>query len=175
MKCRCTKTQKRLVTFTAGAELPADLRRSVEQCPECRAFWMQTRRLAALIALKRYERPDEQALERCVIEARRRVSALEQNDEALTWGAWWGTSMPAFRFSMAALFIALLGLHMLSVSRLPSIHTSEQSLAEHVRENQAQRLAQDERPNPEFSVMMLSNWSPRVQQNSAYQFIGLDR
>ncbi len=176
MKCRCAKTKKRLMAYTCDEELPARLREALEACPECRAFWTHMRRVSALIALKRHELPDEQMLERCANAVRSRLAALQEEAGTTAWDGLWGTTLPAFRFSMAALFMALLGLHIFSASHLPSIHTSERSLAEHVRSGRSQgdqQFAREERVNPDFPVMMISNWSPRVQQSSAYQFIGM--
>lgn len=176
MKCRCAKTKKRLMAYPCNEALPSELRATVEACPECLAFWTRMRRVSALIALKRHEIPDEQVLERCANAVRCRLAALQEDAGTSAWDGLWGTTLPVFRFSMAALFMALLGLHIFSASHLPSIHTSERALAEHVRSGQSQedqQFAREERANPEFPVMMISNWSPRVQQSSAYQFIGM--
>ncbi len=180
MKCRCAKTKKRLMAHPRDTDLPDDLRATLESCPECRAFWSRMQRISGLIALKRYEYPDLATLDRCRRDVHQRILDLQAKAQAqaepVSWSAVWGTTLPAFRFSMAALFVALLGLHIFSASHLPVLHTSERSMAEHLQraeQAQADQLAQDERPNPEFTIMMLSNWTPRVQQDSAVQFIGL--
>jgi len=177
MKCRCTKTRKKLVGYPLGTDIPDELRRTVEACPECRAFWAQMRRVAGLVALKRFELPDERDLERCRQAVRRQAMALQEEAGAAAWDAFWGATMPAVRFGMAALFVALLGLHIFSASHLPAIHTTERAFTDHIQQTHvaaAEQVAGDERPNPEFpAAMMMSNWSPRIQQGGAYQFIGL--
>jgi hypothetical protein len=178
MKCRCARMRKKLIAYTRETDLPDDLRSAMEACPECRAFWLSMRRVAGLIALKRYEHPDEAALERCRLAVRRRMTTLHEEAEEWSWDAVWGSTMPAFRFAMAALFVALLGLHIFSASHLPAIHTTERSFADHIRvtaQTASEQIVQDERLNPEFPVMMLSNWAPRVEQGGPYQFIGLGR
>ncbi len=177
MKCRCKKTQQRLVAYSCEEEWPPDLRVAMEACPECRAFWARTRQVADLMALKRYEQPDEAALERCQAAVRRLVATLREEHVGEARESVWGSAPFVFRFSMAALLVALLGLHVLTSLPFPPIHTTERSLADYLHDTRAQaekQLAQDERPNPEFTIMMLSNWAPRVRQDGAYRFVGFE-
>ena len=176
MKCRCAKVKKELVLHGRNAELPPHLREALETCPECRTFWAQTRRVAALMALKRHERPDEQALQHCRMAVHRKLTELGERSARETWEPVWESPFPAFRFGLAALLMALLGLHIFSASHLPPIRTSEQALVQQALDADAEpqeQLAQEESLNPEFPVMMISNWAPRVEQSGAYQFIGL--
>lgn len=178
MKCRCKKTKKRLMLYSRVEELPSDLLAAIETCPECRAFWARTRQVADLLALKRFEQPNDVVLERCRTAVRRQIAVLHQElaDEAQE--TLWAPAPFVFRFGMAALLVALLGLHLVSSSPFPAIHTTERSLADYLhdaREQAEQQVAQEERPNPEFNIMMLSNWNPRVQHDSAISFVGFDR
>lgn len=175
MKCRCKKTQQRLVAYSCEEEWPPDLRAAMEACPDCSAFWARTRQVAHLMALKRYEQPDEAALERCRAAVRRHVATLQEEHAGEAWESVWGPAPFVFRFGMAALLVALLGLHVLSSSPFPPLHTTERSLADYLHDAHAQaekQVAQDERPNPEFTIMMLSNRAPRVRQDGAYGFVG---
>lgn len=143
-----------------------------------RAGWPeQERRLCALLSLKQYERPAPDVARRCRAGILRQLATRDRADTAAPWSTFWADSFPAFRFGMAALLMALLGLHMLSASSLVPVVGSPRLLAEQWEEASAfvsgDQLAQEERPNPEFSAMMMSNWSPRLQRGGSYQFIGL--
>lgn len=169
MTCRCSKIRKKVAPFRAEAEMPDGLRRALEACPLCRAYWRRSRRVAELVSLKRYEKPDANGLARCRLAVRRHIEqAANEEAQAVGWGVF-----PVFRFSLAALLVALLGLHMISSSHLPRIHTSEQALGQHLsaKEKEADRWVSEE-PDPSgFSGLILPDSDPHAEPNGTFELI----
>ncbi len=127
MKCKCSQLQKEILAHI-HAEFPDDLRARVDQCSVCSAFERRSRAIHGLVTLKRYEKPDPAFEERCVSYVRRQILTgmyAPEQEEAGAWHSIWESAFPAFRFGMAALFVALLGLHMLQVGSLPSLNTAD--------------------------------------------------
>lgn len=171
MKCACNKVRRQLVVYGTESDLPEDLRRKLSDCPACREFWSETRRVSGLIGLKRFETPDDLALLRCRSAVRRNLSEIQRST---AWGGLWNAAWPALRFGLAALFVGLLSWHVWSPPRVALLDAAEYDVAPVNEEPELVhfRIA-DERPNPEFSPMWVSNWMPQVQhRGGAFQLIG---
>lgn len=170
MTCRCSKIRKKVAPFRAKAELPDDLRRALEACPLCHAHWRRSRRVAELVSLKRYEKPDPNGLARCRLAVRRQIEqAADEEAQAVGWGVF-----PVFRFSLAALLlVALLGLHMISSSHLPRIHTSEQALSQHLSagEKETDRWVSGELDPSGFSGPIRPDSDPHAEPNGTFELI----
>ena len=146
------------------------MRRALEACPPCLTHWQRSIRVAELVSLKRYEKPDANGLARCRLAVRRQIEqAANEEAQAVGWGVF-----PVFRFSLAALLlVALLGLHMISSSHFPRIHTSEQALSQNLsaKEKEADRWVSGE-PDPSgFSGLILPDSDPHVEHNGSFELI----
>lgn len=188
MKCKCSKLQKEILEHI-HAEFPDDLRARVDQCPACSAFERRSRAIHGLVALKRYEKPDPAFEERCVSYVRRQILTgmyATDTEDAGAWQSVWESAFPAFRFGMAALFVALLGLHMLMVGSLPTLDTADFSprggvavdQQSPVRASLAPSLEEWSGRDPHMPVMLIaSNRGPAIlqQQRPYIQFVSFDR
>lgn len=93
---RCRRVQKWLVV-AADRELPDWVQRHLEACADCRRFREQTEKVAGIIGLARYERPDaaRAALLRQRILGRLRGAGSTESESLVAW--------PSFTLARAAL------------------------------------------------------------------------
>lgn len=160
-----------LLSYPDPKSWPEYLRREVQADAELRAYWERSDRLARLLALKRYERPDSQAAARCRVAIRLSLDewvAQPKRVPALLW--------PALRVSAAAMLLGLLGWHLTATTRLPSIQTEPQTLRSAAPPApsipvQAHSVAREEGVNREFDAAVWSNFAPRVHQHGSFRFI----
>ena len=161
------KWLEQLALHRSESTLPEHLRAVLNEQPDVREAWAQSNRVASLLSLKRYELPEEEAGQRCrsaVIRQLRSVPAMESDGR---WGWLWVDATPVMRMTLAALFVAMIGLHMLAGGPLvdhdpaEAAHWSPDAMA--MGPGPADGL--DDRPNPEFAEFM-SQWMPQMQQSS---------
>ena len=104
MKCR--DIQKILLRDT-DEELSADAQSHLAQCPACSAAMKQAKTLQGLLALKRYEKPEAAAQERCVqavLQRLRQGESVPEKKEIL----WFPKTITAHRLALAAALALLL-------------------------------------------------------------------
>lgn len=171
MTCRCSKFRPDLLRYRHEQELPESLRKVLRQCPDCRAYFQQACAMGDLIALKQYERPEPMLENRVRSQIRRELRAFEAEQKPQVEQAWWMGAWAGLRVGVAALLMAFLGVHLLSVSELSVLQSPDDFTRSLTLSNPPPEVHQ----NPEFPVALLSNWMNRAHHSSSYQFIGLDR
>lgn len=119
----CARVRQEMLRYE-DIELPPDLVRHIEGCPDCRRHAEQVKALRQLLALKNYERPSPRFEERLIAGVRRRIEHPDE-DRALAPGMAWSWPraardwpIPAFRYALAAVFALLVGVHLLSIPTL---------------------------------------------------------
>ena len=175
MNWKIRKLAQRLDLYVDTESLPADLERALEQHADLRAHWEQRQRLTQLLAFKQYERPDPDVASRCRSSVIRQLRSIDQEESypVFDW-AWPGVS-PAFRVGLAALFMAFVGYQVMNNSG-PSPTAPQQADIGALPLPQASQSATRrtaELPTvdrSDFSVLMVSNWAPRVQQGGPQPF-----
>lgn len=172
------KLEQRLALFTTKDDLPDDLQEAIQRDPELRTQWEQSQRLVALISLKQYEQPESDVASRCRSSVLRQLRSSDQEESYpfFDWG--WDGISPLFRVGLAALFLVLVGLQLKTNPAHAPATTQQADLGALPFPQQpqldARRTPAPASPGPDFSVMMVSNWFPRIQQPAA-QFDGFSR
>ncbi len=180
MKRQDQRLAERLAVFDQEAKLPKDLRDALDHHPHVRAQWEQHVRLSRLMTLKRYELSSSQAEHRVRESVRRHLQAMTQPEPEEDWASMWRGAFPILRFSLAALFVVLLAMHMgvtEPADTLPTIPRTAERLSTAPQGAAMQASASETmvRPNPDFAEMMLSNMNSRIMYSGNVQFIGLNR
>ncbi len=140
------KKARPLFSLLEGGELEGQVaggvREHLESCPECRGLATRTRRVQALLALKRHEQPDEFYFRTFLSGFHRRLYADLVQRKSL-----WGTIRAAFELDQragfalrAATFCAGVALVTLS---LYTSHLSLQTNTEQLAMNAADRLSRN--------------------------------
>jgi len=176
MKCSCSENQKLLILYRTESELPESLRATVDQCATCRDFFRQQIRMAALLSIKQYERPEATWEERSVVNIQRtiRLSA----DEPQTAG-WMGWLSPLMRVGFAV--VALSALTFIFLRHPPEgpvavVESTEQptTIAPILMAEAEQEPEVLTRPNPEMTAELWSNLNPRIRTRGAIQLINFE-
>lgn len=109
------KNKKLLLNSTRlnRAELDPALQDRIDADPALKAEWQSMQDTVNLVRLKRYEQPPSGTLENLAANISRQIRLLEPVEEKSWLGA------PAVRYGLAAVFLGLLGIHLLSASSLP--------------------------------------------------------
>jgi len=121
MKCATVKAW-----LGAGnpANIPPDMARHIEQCPDCRQEAKRTAMLCRMLAFKQYEKPSPEMTSRCIRGVRDRLAAIEaQAERAGALGRITPFTLPAMRFALAALFLMMLGAHVFLMTPTPSLES----------------------------------------------------
>lgn len=182
MNWRTKTLEQRLTLYSSADTLPPDLEKALQANPDLKQRWEQSQRLTKLLSLKQYERPDPDVASRCRSSVIRQLRSIDQEERypVIDWG-WDGVS-PAFRMGLAALFVAFIGLQLMSDPSRSSSPTQQADLSALPFQPQP---AQAELRRPasvpptfiqernDFSAMLATNWVPRAPQPSGpYRFIG---
>ncbi|GEM_PF-2553489 len=176
---RMLPLDQELIGYHDSQQWPEPLRQRIAADPAARERWECSCRVARLLTLKTYERPDTQAAARCRVAIRAAIDDVAASSGRAAWA--WPLSVhllnPAVRYGAAAALLVLLGVHVTTNSRLPAIHTSPQTLQRTVVATppQEERIAaSEERANPQMTPEIWSNLAPRVHQHDTFRLIGTD-
>lgn len=161
------KWLEQLALHRSESTLPEHLRAVLNEQPDLRDAWAQSNRVASLLSLKRYELPEADAEQRCRSAVIRQLRSVPATETGGRWGWLWIDATPAMRVALAALFVAMIGLHILAGGPLADHVHSEASQWT----SDAMALSLDsesqvsDRVNPEFAEFM-AQWMPQMQQSS---------
>ncbi len=120
----CADIQKSLIAFEDDV-IPADLQRHLDGCETCRKQYAQLQGVRKLISLKQYERPDPWFEQRMAAKINAALDARdEQTAGERAWEAFTGGRIPALRYVMALLLVALVGINVYFYSQGPAAQTA---------------------------------------------------
>lgn len=162
----------RLTTYRSEAELPEDLARALEQDPALKQYWDETRRIALLVGLKRHETPADLNLLRCRNAVRRELLAKQHRVGASGWFGWIHSPAALVRFGLATAFVGFVALYLFTPVQSPDLVPSGPALVVAEPTEPEPTILAEERPNPEFTPDILSNFMPRVQQHGPFRLVG---
>lgn len=120
---KCSKIQ-RLLFSTDPTDLADPIRDHLGRCPECARQHDQVLRLRNLVALKRYESPGPESVDRCIAQVRRQIAWIRWNTEQQEIDEGPSIGVPWVRIGFAAAFILFLGMHGGTVNPSPAVHSS---------------------------------------------------
>lgn len=125
---RCSRVRK-LLTDEHDVAFPAAVREHLAACPGCRVFRERTAAVRRLLALKRYEQPTAGFDERCRYAVRQALAEeLERERMPAPAGAFGlgraaDAALPALRYALAAVLMAMVAMHLFLAPSLPPMHS----------------------------------------------------
>lgn len=167
-----------LMCYRDAHQWPEPLRRRVKADPVAGERWEKSCRVARLVSLKIYERPDTQSAARCRVAIRVALDEAVTNENRWAWTQFGYLFSGPVRYGVAAALLVLLGFHLMSNSSLPTLHTSPQTLQRAVAPvapEEEQIAVSEERVNPALTPEIWSNFAPRVHQHGPFRLISSDQ
>lgn len=161
------KWLEQLALHRDESTLPEHLRSALKDHPDLQEAWAHSNRVASLLSLKRYELPDAESEQRCRSAVIRQIRSIPATETTGRWGRLWVDATPAMRVALAALLMAMIGLHMLAGGPLADHSPSEASqwTADALAVSLDTESQVTDRVNPEFAEFM-AQWMPQMQQSS---------
>ena len=147
---KCSKIQ-RLLLSVDPTDLADPIREHVDQCPECARQHDQVCHLLNLVALKRYESPGPESVDRCIAQVRRQIAWIRWNAEQQEIEEGPSIGVPWIRIGLAAAFVLFLGIHGGTVQQSPTMPSPT--------------LTQADFSNPDFGTWIRSR--PRTPRSIA--------
>lgn len=159
------------------ADLTPDIKALIDADPQLKDLYQRTCLTRQLCSLKRYERPDRVREVRMRQDILRRIRQQQDEPGRLSiWEVLTGSTTPALRFGIAALFLALIGIQLFTSPPPPPERAVVEQPAKAVVSAEATpgaevillastNLPADDRlPTPSYPIASVSNVEPgRIQ------------
>jgi hypothetical protein len=123
---KCAECQRYCLENACG-ELPEAVSAHLLDCPRCRKAHARVVSLCQLMSLKNYEQPDAAFETRLLAKVQSGIRDWEEQPRGFgerLWAIFADGQIPALRYAMAVMVVALIGLNMISVQNMPTLPSS---------------------------------------------------
>lgn len=170
------KLARRLAGYRHTDTLPPDLHEAVQKLPDLKLEWEQSQRLVSLLSLKQYERPDPDVASRCRSSVLRQLRSVDEEETYPIFDWQWNGITPIFRFGLAALFLAFIGLQLLQSPNPEPVSAHQAELGTlpftpTIASEPARAQTTATAGTIDFSQIGITNWPPRAQQAGSVSFV----